>query len=163
MIITNTNIEEYFHKYKDHIFAIGFNYFKNPSDADDVVQETFFKLLRCGKDFESEEHVRNWLITVAVNECKRVTLSTWFKRKVNIDDYAKTLIFEEPEESMLFEAVMQLPKKYRQVMHLYYYEDYSVREISKLLGASETAVSTQLLRGRQKIKKILTEVWKDEE
>ena len=82
---------------------------------------------------------------------------------MNIDDYAKTLIFEEPEESMLFEAVMHLPKKYRQVMHLYYYEDYSVREISKLLGASETAVSTQLLRGRQKIKKILTEVWKDEE
>ncbi len=162
MIINNRNIEEYFQKYKDNIFAIGFNYFKNPSDADDVVQETFIKLLRCGKDFESEEHIRNWLICVALNECKRVTLSTWFKKKVSIEDYAQTLSFEAPEESALFEAVMALPKKYRQTIHLYYYEDYSVREISKMLNISETAVTTQLLRGRQKIKKQLLEVWKDE-
>lgn len=65
MIIDMNSLEPVYEKYKDNIFAIGFNYFKNSIEADDVVQETFFKLARCGRDFESEEHLRNWLIRVA--------------------------------------------------------------------------------------------------
>ena len=75
------DIDEIFERYKDHIFAIGFNYFKNSIDADDVVQEVFYKLYKSNKDFESEDHLRNWLIRVAINECKRVTLSSWFKKE----------------------------------------------------------------------------------
>lgn len=156
------DIDQVFERYKDRIFAIGFNYFKNSIDADDVVQETFYKLYKSGKDFENEEHLRNWLIRVAVNECKRVTLSSWFKKKEPLEDYAKTLVWNDPEESELFLAVLSLPKKYRTVIHLYYYEDYSIKEIALLLGISHTAVSTQLLRGRKKLKEKLLEVWKDE-
>ena len=86
------DIDEIFERYKDHIFAIGFNYFKNSIDADDVVQEVFYKLYKSNKDFESEDHLRNWLIRVAINECKRVTLSSWFKKKQPLEDYAKTLV-----------------------------------------------------------------------
>ena len=154
--------EEVFEKYKDAVFAIGFNYFKNAIDADDIVQETFYKLHRGNRDFENETHLRNWLIRVAVNECKRVTLSTYFKRKESLEDYVQTLIWQDPEESDLFLAVMNLPRKYRIVIHLYYYEDYSLKEIAALLGESRTAVSTQLLRGRKKLKEKLMEVWKDE-
>jgi len=89
-------------------------------------------------------------------------LSSWFKKKEPLEDYAKTLVWNDPEESEVFLAVMNLPKKYRTVIHLYYYENYSIKEIAGLLGMSSTAVSTQLLRGRKKLKEKLLEVWKDE-
>lgn len=162
MIIDMNSLEPVYEKYKDNIFAIGFNYFKNSIEADDVVQETFFKLARSGKDFESEEHLRNWLIRVAVNECKRVSLSSWVKKKVSLEEYSGQIDFETKEESRVFTAVMSLPKKYRQVIHLYYYEDCSTAEIADILGISRTAVTTRLLRGREKLKQDLLEVWKDE-
>ena len=161
MIIDMNSLEPVYEKYKDNIFAIGFNYFKNSIEADDVVQETFFKLARSGKDFESEEHLRNWLIRVAVNECKRVSLSSWVKKKVSLEEYSGQIDFETKEESRVFTAVMTLPKKYRQVIHLYY-EDCCTAEIADILGISRTAVTTRLLRGREKLKKDLLEVWKDE-
>lgn len=162
MIIDMNSLEPVYEKYKDNIFAIGFNYFKNSIEADDVVQETFFKLARSGKDFENEEHLRNWLIRVAVNECKRVSLSSWVKKKVSLEEYSGQIDFETKEESRVFTAVMSLPKKYRQVIHLYYYEDCSTAEIADILGISQTAVTTRLLRGREKLKLDLLEVWKDE-
>ena len=150
MEIDSENIQIYFNRYKDNLFAIGFNYFKNSVDADDVVQETFLKLFRSQIDFESEAHIRNWLIRVAINECKRVSLSSWFKKKISWEEYADNLSFEDPEESQVFAAVMQLPQKYRKVIHLYYYEDYSTEESGDVLGISQTAVTTQLARGREK-------------
>lgn len=162
MEVDKNNIEEYFNRYRDNVFAIGFNYFGNPTDADDCVQETFIKLIRSRIDFESEEHIRNWIIRVAVNECKRVTLSSWFKRKVSLEEYAERLTFETVEDSEVFAAVMALPAKYRQVVHLYYYEDYSVKEIAELLKQSETATTTQLERARKKLKVLLQEAWEDE-
>ena len=162
MIIDMNSLEPVYEKYKDNIFAIGFNYFKNSIDADDVVQETFLKLARSGKDFENEEHLRNWLIRVAVNECKRVSLSSWVRKKVSLEEYTGQIDFETQEESRVFTAVMSLPKKYRQVIHLYYYEDCCTEEIADILGISRTAVTTRLLRGRKKLKEDLLEVWKDE-
>ena len=156
-------IDEIYRKYKNNIFAIGLNYFRNATDADDVVQETFLKLYKYGTEFESELHMRNWLIRVAINECKRVTISTWYKRKVTLEEYADQLVWNQPEESELFFAVMQLPTKYRLVIHLYYYEDYSVKEIAELCGISQSVVTTRLMRGREKLKKSLLEVWKDEQ
>lgn len=162
MRINQDNIEGYFSKYKDNVFAIGFNYFKNAQDADDCVQETFMKLLRGDEEFESEEHIRNWIIRVAINECKRVTLSSWFKKKESIDDYADSLYFKEPEDEQLFTTVMKLPLKYRRVLHLFYYEGYSVKEIAEMLDQSESSVTTQLGRARAKLKLELKEAWKDE-
>lgn len=162
MTIDMDGLESVYEKYKDNIFAIGFNYFKNSIDADDVVQETFLKLARSGRDFENETHLRNWLIRVAVNECKRVSLSSWVKKKVSLEEYAGQMDFATQEESRVFESVMALPKKYRQAIHLYYYEGYSTAEIAEILGISRTAVTTRLLRGREKLKHDLQEVWKDE-
>lgn len=162
MRINQDNIEEYFAKYKDRVFAIGFNYFKSPYDADDVVGETFIKLLKSDVEFESEEHIRNWILRVAVNECKRVTLSNWFKKKENLEDYKDTLFFKEPEEGNLFETVMKLPLKYRRVLHLFYYEGYQIKEIAQMLGQSESSVTTQLSRARKKLKAELQEAWQDE-
>ena len=162
MRVLDTNIEGIYVTYRDRVFAVGFNYFRNSMDADDVVQETFLKLLRSNKDFESEEHLRNWIMKVAVNECKRVTLSSWFKRRESLEEYADKLVFEEVGDRDLFDKVMRLPKNYRQVTHLFYYEGYSVKEIAGILGIRETTVTTRLSRARKKLKDQLKGEWEDE-
>lgn len=156
------NPEQIYKTYRNNIYGIGFNYFRNENDANDIVQETFYKFIKCKKEFESEEHIRNWLIRVAINECKKVSLSPWRKKRCNLEDYADQLNFETTEQSELFEVVMKLKTKYRQVIHLFYYEDYTTKEIAEILGISQSAVTTRLERGRSQLKKNLEEVWQNE-
>ena len=120
-------------KYMDTVFRLAFHYTKSRSESDDITQEVLLKLYRTDKPFESEDHVRYWLIRVTVNECKRAFLSPW-KRTEPIDDYAEQLAFKTPEHSELFHAVMALPQKYRVPLFLHYYEGYSCGEISQFLG-----------------------------
>ena len=150
-------------KYKDNLFAAAFNVCKNAADAEDVVQETFIQYHTSSKSFESEQHIKAWLLRVAVNRAINVTRSFWRRRSVPLEDYAQTLAFETPEAGALFEAVMGLPDKYRVTVHLFYYEDYSVREISKILKVTEGNVKVRLSRGRKLLKKVLKEEWSDDE
>lgn len=138
-------------KYMDTVFRLAFNYLKSQSEADDVTQEVLIKLYRTGKEFENEEHIKHWLIRVTINECKKMFLSPW-KRIEPIEDYASTLSFTSPEHSELFYAVVDLPKKYRVPIFLYYYEDYSCEEISSFLGIANATVRTRLRRGRELLK-----------
>lgn len=143
-------------QYIDMVYRVALNGCKNTYDADDVVQNTFMKLLKCKKDFESDAHIRNWLIKVAVNESRSIWSSSWRKRNVALDDgidgtYIEPAFAQENQET-LYEALMELPPKYRQPLYLYYYEELSIKEISSVLKISETAVSTRLQRARQKIK-----------
>lgn len=144
-------------KYRSNLFTIAFQYFKNSHDADDVVQEVFFRFYVTKKTFENDDHIKFWLIRVTINECKRILCSSFFQKTVPIEDYMQQLNFEHPEQSELFIAVMNLSKKYRMVIHLYYYEDYSTKEIAELLHIRETTVSTQLMRARAQLKKMLQE------
>ena len=156
------DLEQLYKKYRDNIFAIGLNYFGNPSDADDIVQETFYKLSNSRTDFASEEHIRNWLIRVAVNECKRISLSFWWRKRRPLEEYMETISFETAEESELFSEVMKLKPKYRQAIHLFYYEGYSTAEIADILHVSQSTVTTRLARARHQLKEHLQEVWHDE-
>lgn len=146
----------------DTIFRIAFHYSKNAADADDIVQNVLLKLYRTEKIFESDEHIRNWLIRVAVNESKKLLLSPWFQRTAPIEEYTQQLDFTEPGQSELFQAVMALPKKYRIPIYLYYYEDYSVKEIAEICGRRESTIQTQLMRARKKLKENLQEDWSNE-
>lgn len=127
------------------------NYLKDPADAEDVTQNVFEKLLRQRTPFESMEHVRNWLIRVAVNECKHILRAPWHKQE-SIEDYARTLAFENQGRSELFLAVMALPKKYRLPIYLHYYEGYSTKEIGEILKMPKNTVCTNLKRGRALLK-----------
>lgn len=149
-------------KYRDNIFAVAFNFFKNSADADDITQEVLLKLFKSDREFESEEHVRNWLLRVAVNQCKKISVSSYFRKSMPLEDYAETLNYETKEESELFFAVMELPKKYRIVIHLFYYEDYSTKEISAMLGVKDATVRTRLARARKILRERLTDVWNEE-
>lgn len=148
--------------YQSNLFAVAFNICKNAQDAEDIVQDTFVQYYTTKKEFKSEQHIRAWLIRVAVNKAKNVTRTFWRRNKVSIEDYMETLVFETPEAENLFETVMHLPEKYRIVIHLYYYEDYAVREIADILKLSESNVKIRLSRGRALLKEALKEEWDDD-
>lgn len=118
------------------------------------------KLYSVNTEFESEEHIRNWLIRVTINQCRRQFRSPW-RRLENIDDYAATLSFEDDNDRELFRAVMGLEQKYRSVIFLYYYIGYSTAEIADMLGVPVNTVSTRLRRARARLRTVLTEVEHD--
>lgn len=157
------SVDETFRKYGDRLFSAAFSVCQNQADADDVVQDTLIRYYSLGKDYESEQHLKAWLIRVAINRAKDVTSSFWRKNNVAWEDYMGELTFEEPEDSLLFEAVMRLPEKYRTVIHLFYYEDYSVEEIAGVLRRPAGTVKSQLSRGKKLLKNMLREEWNDDE
>ena len=147
----------YAEKYIDTVYRVAFSMLKNPHDADDITQETFMKLYVSNVTFMSEEHVKNWLIKVAVNGCKNY-FRAWWRNHADIDEYVQTLGFESKDQTELFYAINSLDKKYALIIHLHYFEGYSCKEIGHLLSISENTVSTRLRRARGKLKEILTEV-----
>lgn len=156
-MLTEKEFCEYAEKYIDTVYRVAFSMLKNPQDADDITQETFLKLYTFSGRFQSDAHVRNWLIKVAVNGCKNYFRAKWRSHDC-LDDYAETLGFESREQSELFSAVNSLEQKHRIVVHLHYFEGYSTKEIAELLSISENTVSTRLHRARAKLKKMMTEV-----
>ena len=150
-------------KYKDNIFSIAFNVCKNAADADDIVQETLIQYHTSNKQFDSEQHIRAWLIRVAINKAKNINMSFWRRISVPLEDYIDVLAFETPEAKGLFEEVMKLPEKYRIVINLFYYEDYTIKEIAGILKMSENNVKVRLTRGRKLLKKELQEEWNDDD
>ena len=137
-------------RYADMVYRLARVNCKNESTADDVFQEVFLKLLRYQDSIKSEEHLKAWLITVTLNQCKSMFMSIWNKRKVSIDEIVEPAIEDQKEDySELYEAVRELPQKYREVIHLFYFEQMSIREIAGILNRQEGTIKTQLNRGRQ--------------
>ena len=128
---------------------------RSASDAEDAAEEAVYQLFKRKKPFESEEHCRAWLIRVTVN----ASLKILRRRKHYSDDNSElekiTSQFEYPEQSELFIAVSELEEKYKAVVLLYYYENMSAEEISKMLKISATAVTTRLDRARKQLKEKL--------
>ena len=152
-------VEDLIREYKNHLFAVAFSVCKSASDADDVVQDTFMKYHFSKKQFSSREHIRAWLLRVAIYKAKDVNRSFWKQKSTSIEDYVDTLEFQDHEDKDLLTDVLALPEKYRIVIHLYYYEDYSVAEIAELLNLSESNVKIRLSRGRSMLKAKLEEEW----
>lgn len=156
-------VEVLIEKYKNNIYAVAFNICKNKYDAEDVVQDTFIQYLSHKKDFQSEQHIRAWIIRVAINKAKNKNNLFFRRNSLPLEDYMETLTFESDESYELFEAVMKLPEKYRIVIHLFYYEDYSVQEIADILKITQTNVKVRLSRGRLSLRKTLKEAWNNDE
>ena len=155
--------QELVDRYRNNLYAVAFNVCKNAQDAEDVVQDTFIQYYSTRKQFETEQHVRAWLIRVAINKAKNVNNSFWRKNKVPLEEYMETLAFETKESAELFETVMRLPEKYRIAIHLFYYEDYTTNEIAEILKISVSNVKARLSRGRSLLKETLKEEWEYDE
>lgn len=155
-------VQELIERYQNNLFVAAFQICRNQEDAEDVVQDTFIQYHATQKQYENEEHIRAWLLRVAINKAKNVNLTFWHRKKQPLEEYIETLTFESEKSGELFETVLGLPEKYRIVIHLFYYEEYSVQEIAKVLKLSESNVKVRLLRGRQMLKDALKEDWEDD-
>lgn len=147
-------------RYMDTIFRLAFHYTKSQAEADDITQEVLLKLYRADKEFESEDHVKYWLLRVTINACKKALLSPW-RRTEPIEDYTAAIPFPSPAHSELMDAIMNLPAKYRIPIYLHYYEDYSCDEVAALLHIPGATVRTRLRRARAMLKTDLQEAEKD--
>jgi RNA polymerase sigma-70 factor (ECF subfamily) len=156
-------VQDLMNMYKNNVYAAAFSICKNASDAEDVVQDTFLQYYMTHINFDNEQHIRAWLLRVAINKAKNIQSSFWHRNGMPLDDFIETLSFETPETKELFEEVMKLPEKYRVVVHLFYYEDYSIKEIAKILRTTESNIKVRLSRGRVKLKDALKEDWEDEQ
>lgn len=152
----------YVDKYGDMILRVAFSYMKNTYDAEDIVQEVFLKLVSNKYTFDNTEHEKAWIIRVTINLCKNKLKSFWFNKTSEMSDEIKYYDKINENDSIL-KAVMGLPVSYRMVIHLYYYEQYSTKEIADVIGKKESTVRSLLYRGREKLKNILKEEYDFEE
>ena len=140
--------------YADLILRLSYTYLKSTHDAEDICQTVLLKLMGAPARFEGPEHERAWVIRTTANACKDVLRSGHRRRTVGLEAAPDAAAPEEPESEVV-DAVMALPRKYREAIYLHYYEGYSIREIAKLTGRSESAVSAHLSRGRGKLRTML--------
>ena len=147
-------IEQVIDKYADMVYRLALAKTQNKYDAEDVFQTVFMKYLKKAPVFESEEHQKAWLIRVTVNCSKSIFLSYWRK---NTQPLEKTLQTEDKEKIELFQELKKLPQRYREVIHLFYYEDLSVAQISEILHRKESTVRTQLTRARSILRSFMKE------
>lgn len=151
----NDKFLEAANKHKDMIFRVALGYFGSKFDADDAVQDVLLKLYTCEKVFDSEEHIKHWLIRVTINVCKNTLRAPWRRNHLNLDELTATIDFQYKEQSELFLLVMKMKEKYRTVLNLHYFEEYSVAQIAGILGIKESAVTTRLYRARKILKDTL--------
>ena len=147
---------EIYDKYSNAVYRMAFAYCKNKADAEDIMQEVFISRFSADIVFEDEAKEKSWLLKVTVNKCRDMFRSLRYKYSLtSIPLEEADIIYETQEESDVYHAVMSLPNKYRTVIHLFYYEEYTIKEISAITGDKETAIQTQLYRARKKLKDIL--------
>ncbi|MCI9446420.1 MAG: RNA polymerase sigma factor [Lachnospiraceae bacterium] len=149
---------ECYQRQKDMIYKLAWAYCRNKYQADDVFQEVFFRYLKYHPKFKNSDHEKAWFIRTTINVCKNLLKNKWNCDMVQLQEWDEEQAFRKGTGDAfeeLKEAVLDLPEKYRVPIHLYYYEEYSVREIAQFLHRSESTVQTQLQRGREKIRQVL--------
>lgn len=153
-IIVGKTLEEIVQEYSDTLMRIAYQYTKNMTDAEDMVQEVYIKLIKHKKLFETETHLKSWLIRVTINKCKDFLRSSWIRKTVQLSE-SMTLL--TPEEEVVMAEIYDLKAIDRTIVYLYYYEGYKIDEISTLLGKKSNTISSRLQRARKKLKDILLE------
>lgn len=141
-------------KHENRLYRTALAIMGNVSDAEDVVQESFLRAYEKAPEFESEEHEKAWLVRVTVNLCNSRHRSPWRRRMVPLLNSYPT---SEPEQYELLGQIMTLAPKYRTVIHLFYYEGFSIKDISVLTEQKKSTVRSQLTRARKKLKLVLKE------
>ncbi len=151
---------ELIERYSDMVYRIAFSRTQSVHDAQDITQEVFFKYLKyvnSGKSFNDEEHRKAWLLKVAMNTGNTFIKAAWFRHRASLTEAADVAESME-EKSEVYYAVMELPEKYRVIVHLFYYEELPIKAICDILDLSETAVKSRLHRARTMLKDKLKEV-----
>ena len=151
MEYTNKNqyLEKMVEKYSNMIYRLALIITRTKENSEDVYQEVFLRLAKKMPDFKSEEHEKAWLIRVTINCSKNLLNSKFFK---NTSELKEDIPFETEEKHNIYYSVQKLPIKYKTIVHLYYYENYKIKEISQILKMKENTVKSYLARAREKLK-----------
>lgn len=158
--IQDIPIEQLLEMYSGTVYRLAYSRTCNKQDAEDITQDVFLKYMKADLRFQNEEHRKAWLLKVTVNTAKNLLTSAWFRHRgeaselENLEEAAAELMEEKSE---VYYAVMKLPLKYRTVVHLFYYEEYSIKEISSILDKNESTVKSLLHRSRKMLKSLLKE------
>ncbi len=141
--------------YGSTVYRVACHAVGNRSDAEDVTQTVFLRLYQYRGEFDSREHLKHWLLRVAVNESRKLLRSPWRRRNISLEEWDGP--GEDREESGVLSAVMALDAKYRLPIYLHYYEGLSVREVAQALRTKESTIQTRLQRAREKLRGALTD------
>lgn len=143
------SVETVFEEYGNMLYRIAFVIMKNQYDAEDAVQDVLIKYMEKRRAFEGEEHCKAWLIRVTINVCKNKL--RFYRNHPDISMQELSDHYETKEDTAVMEHLLKLPRKYREVLMLYYVEGYQCREIAALLKTTESAVRKRLERGRKQL------------
>jgi len=153
-VMSNKNDVELVERYSDLVYKLALARTRDLSTADDVFQDVFYRYFKKRPSFSSIEHEKAWIIRVTINCSKSLLGSFWKSRVVPLDE---SLTVEQPEVQEVYDAVMQLPIKYRTVIFLHYYEGFTVSDIAKATNSKENTVKSHLLRARNLLKERLAD------
>lgn len=146
------SFEEAVQKYAPSVLKACVVRLNDRSDADDCFQNTFFKLYRKSPKFTDENHLKAWLLRVAINECKKLMRGS--RRLISLNALNAEPLPRSDDQSDVSWALARLEPKYRDTLYLYYCERYKVDEIAEILGKNPNTVKSLLKRGREKLKQI---------
>lgn len=166
---TGESFEQVMQFYMPMVYRIAFSRLGSQHDAEDITQEVFLKYYRADIAYNDEEHRKAWLIRCAINCTKNLVTSAWFRHRAsdegleNMEEHCDIPGSDDDigrieQKNAVMSAVMKLPEKYRTAIHLFYFEDMSVAQISKATGIREATVKSQLSRARDMLKPMLKEV-----
>jgi RNA polymerase sigma-70 factor (ECF subfamily) len=149
--------DEVVRAYADMVYKLAYSQVRNKTDADDIFQEVFFRYFKKNPIFESAGHQKAWLIRVTINCSKKHWSSAWRRKTVSLNDETADSERSEMtfEERGLDEALRKLPHKYLTVIHLFYYEGYSVEQMGEILKLQQSTIRTQLTRARALLRELL--------
>jgi RNA polymerase sigma-70 factor (ECF subfamily) len=154
-MLAEEEVERALEQYGDNVRRICFIYLKKEADVEDVFQNVFFKYAQKTTSFSSLEHEKAWILRVTINECNSL-LRRWFHRKVDlVEDISVYGMEEEAKYPEVLQAVLSLPPKLKNVIYLYYYEGYKIKEIAEILKRKENTIHTWMRRGKAILKEML--------
>ena len=141
--------------YSNMIRRLCMLHLKNHADTEDIFQTVFLKYVLSSVSFEDEAHEKAWFIRVTINACKDLLKSFFRSHVTSLDEVLEQPAEIPPDHREVLEAVLSLPRKYRDVVYLHYYEDYTAPENSKILGKNVNTIYTLLNRSRQALREKL--------
>lgn len=158
-MLQKTKLAEIYERQADTIYLVAVGYGMQRADCEDIVHETFLKLMRYAPDFESQEHEKAWLIVTAANICKNLFRKR-YRKDLPLEDWDRPEEAKSAEaENDLLAALRKLPERLRLTVHLYYYEGYQSAEIAEMLGLHPASVRRQLSQARKLLKEELGGEW----
>ena len=156
-------LRELMEQYGTDLLRLCCMYLRDYQLAEDAVQDTFIKVYRGLDQFRGDALVKTWIIRIAVNTCKNIIRTRWFRmERQELPETVHDPLQDMEQRTDVHSAVSSLPVRLREVILLYYFEGFSVREISQILQIKEGAVLQRMKRGRERLRDVLKEEFSDD-